>query len=336
MKRNSSKVNEDKKEHLKEVTNLKRQLNESFDNLSQFKNELHNEKQLRQALESELSTLQSDLAKCKDDSSKLVIQQNDNQNLSKKLNQLDERLQSAKDESIRTANELKLSHLKQIDDYEIKLKQLNDELAKSKEFKCRNCDLSSAKELNDNFKNDESFKNQSNNSDNTDLDSLDNTSINLKQKRLSTSTAPDLDYVNPLQEILNASNSKTVKAELLDQLNELLKDSESNNSLLTEQNRLLKEEVRRLERSIERTEIAKNLEYFKNILIKFLSFENNTSDGSERTQLVPVLKTILKLSKEEEIKLKDFTKFVQDAKQFSQQQSNEQKSNWFTWNGFSS
>ncbi len=38
--------------------------------------------------------------------------------------------------------------------------------------------------------------------------------------------------------------------------------------LLTEQNRVLKDEIRRLQRSVERIEIAENLEYLKNIIVK--------------------------------------------------------------------
>lgn len=48
----------------------------------------------------------------------------------------------------------------------------------------------------------------------------------------------------------------------------MLEESESNNLLLTEQNRVLKNEIRRLQRSVERLEIAENLEYLKNILVK--------------------------------------------------------------------
>ena len=341
-KNNGQASGEDKQAHLKQLSSLKRQLDESLESAGRLQNELHTERQLRTAFESELSTLKSDMVRLRDDSSKLVIQQNENQSLRKKLGQLEQRIEKESAESRRRIEELKSGHSSELEEYELKLRELNEALASSSKHVSK---AGNRKELNDDLKNEcgdfkndigdfarNDFKNHSN-SDNTDLDSLENTSVNFKQKRLSTSTAPDLDYVNPLQEILSQSNSKTVKAELLDQLNELLKESESNNSLLTEQNRLLKEEVRRLERSIERTEIAKNLEYFKNILIKFLSFENNTSDGNERTQLVPVLKTILKLSKEEEIKLKNFATFMQDAKQFNGQ-SNGPKSNWSIF-GFS-
>jgi E3 SUMO-protein ligase RanBP2 len=61
------------------------------------------------------------------------------------------------------------------------------------------------------------------------------------------------------------------------------------------------EEIRRLERALSRIEVAKNLEYLKNLLVKFISLEPGSS---EKQQLVPVLKEILKLdSKEEKVLL---------------------------------
>ncbi|KAG8235666.1 hypothetical protein J437_LFUL016039 [Ladona fulva] len=75
----------------------------------------------------------------------------------------------------------------------------------------------------------------------------------------------------------------------------LLSEAESEGARLAQQNALLKEEVRRLERSAERTEHAHNAEYLKNVLIKFITLQG----GDERCRLVPVLTTILKLSPEE-------------------------------------
>ena len=37
---------------------------------------------------------------------------------------------------------------------------------------------------------------------------------------------------------------------------------------MSEQNKVLKEEIRRLQRSIDRIEVADNLEYLKNIVVK--------------------------------------------------------------------
>ena len=56
----------------------------------------------------------------------------------------------------------------------------------------------------------------------------------------------------------------------------------------------MKEEIRTYQRSEERHKHIENLEYVKNVILKFL-----TLGGEERSRLVPVLSTILKLSKKE-------------------------------------
>uniref|UniRef100_A0A915CUS5 GRIP domain-containing protein n=1 Tax=Ditylenchus dipsaci TaxID=166011 RepID=A0A915CUS5_9BILA len=61
--------------------------------------------------------------------------------------------------------------------------------------------------------------------------------------------------------------------------------------------KVLKEEIRRLERNEEReTHIENSGEYFKNIMLKFLAPEKVCD---ERQQLLPVLQTMLRLSAEE-------------------------------------
>ena len=57
---------------------------------------------------------------------------------------------------------------------------------------------------------------------------------------------------------------------------------------------MLKEEIRTYQRSEERHKHIENLEYVKNVILKFLSL-----GGEERGRLVPVLATILRLSREE-------------------------------------
>lgn len=52
-----------------------------------------------------------------------------------------------------------------------------------------------------------------------------------------------------------------------------------------------------MERTLSRIEVAQNLEYLKNLLVKFISLE---AGSSEKQQLVPVLKEILKLDSKEE------------------------------------
>ena len=89
-----------------------------------------------------------------------------------------------------------------------------------------------------------------------------------------------------------------IKMRLLD-ANELLNESELNNVRLTEQIALLKDEIRRIERNVDRAESLSNLEYLKNIILKFFVLKSTP----ERLQLIPVLVTMLKLSPDEQAQL---------------------------------
>ncbi|XP_075236867.1 uncharacterized protein LOC142333500 [Lycorma delicatula] len=93
---------------------------------------------------------------------------------------------------------------------------------------------------------------------------------------------------NMRTEIL-ASNTR------LRHLTALLSESEKDSARKEEQIAVLKEEIRRLQRCIERQPHAHNTEYLKNVIVKFVTLHS----GDERSRLVPVLDTILKLSPEE-------------------------------------
>ncbi|CAF3589009.1 unnamed protein product [Adineta steineri] len=80
---------------------------------------------------------------------------------------------------------------------------------------------------------------------------------------------------------------------------ELLNESELNNTRLNEQVTLLKDEIRRIERNMDRAESISNLEYLKNIILKFFILKS----VPERLQLIPVLVTMLKLSPDEQAQL---------------------------------
>uniref|UniRef100_A0A8C3RH62 GRIP and coiled-coil domain containing 2 n=1 Tax=Cyanoderma ruficeps TaxID=181631 RepID=A0A8C3RH62_9PASS len=125
-------------------------------------------------------------------------------------------------------------------------------------------------------------------------------------------------YVQSLEQLLNSSEAKPepsqwqadlTKDELMqklntttksaDHLNELLRESEATNAILMEQIKLLKNEVRRLERNQEREKSVANLEYLKNVLLQFIFLKS----GSEKERLLPVIDTMLQLSPEEKGKL---------------------------------
>lgn len=173
-----------------------------------------------------------------------------------------------------------------------------------------------------------------------DVDSIGSTSLSSRTKRLSMSSVSDPMLGvsnNVLEELMNlkfdeddGSNSErgsgTVEGNEetnLKRFRELLEESEAGNILLTEQNRVLKEEIRRLERAMSRIELAQNLEYLKNVLVKFVSLENGSS---EKRQLVSVLKTILKLNEEEESLL------IKDATKNDQQSQNSNTWTSYIWN----
>ncbi|CAG8768223.1 29225_t:CDS:2, partial [Racocetra persica] len=79
---------------------------------------------------------------------------------------------------------------------------------------------------------------------------------------------------------------------------EMLNESESQVQKLLEQEKFLKEEIRKLDRLEKRQNL--NVEYLKNVVLKF--FETNPMD---REPLVPVISTILQLSPEETTSLKE-------------------------------
>eukprot|EP00124_Ichthyophonus_hoferi_P000336 Ihof_evm3s12 gene=Ihof_evmTU3s12 len=89
--------------------------------------------------------------------------------------------------------------------------------------------------------------------------SRNNSSLNFLAPQTSVS------HMDSVQEVLAAHKQ-------MSHVRELLKESEGHNMRLEEQQRVLKEEVRRLERNLKR-ESGINLEYLKNILFKFLDAE---------------------------------------------------------------
>lgn len=109
-------------------------------------------------------------------------------------------------------------------------------------------------------------------------------------------------------------------------LTELLADAERDIAKLTQLNQLLKEDIRRQKRYVEREKEAVNFEYLKNVVFKVCIFILNKfsfyqiydflkqilflqfvtlENRDERSRLVPVLDTILKLSPEETHKLEE-------------------------------
>uniref|UniRef100_A0A2K5XNZ8 GRIP and coiled-coil domain containing 2 n=1 Tax=Mandrillus leucophaeus TaxID=9568 RepID=A0A2K5XNZ8_MANLE len=112
-----------------------------------------------------------------------------------------------------------------------------------------------------------------------------------------TKLEPPLWHAEFTKEELVQKLSSTTKS--ADHLNGLLRETEATNAILMEQIKLLKSEIRRLERNQEREKSAANLEYLKNVLLQFIFLK----PGSERERLLPVINTMLQLSPEEKGKL---------------------------------
>ena len=96
---------------------------------------------------------------------------------------------------------------------------------------------------------------------------------NVSQQSSSNNSNSERNF---LEDILNNDNSDNqsidlISASEIENLTQMLGDSETNIQLLSEQNRVLKEEIRRLTKNFERMDIADNLEYLKNVLLKVCS-----------------------------------------------------------------
>uniref|UniRef100_A0A670J551 GRIP and coiled-coil domain containing 2 n=1 Tax=Podarcis muralis TaxID=64176 RepID=A0A670J551_PODMU len=108
--------------------------------------------------------------------------------------------------------------------------------------------------------------------------------------------APHWEAELTKEELVQKLNTTSKSA---DHLNGLLRESEATNVILMEQIKLLKSEIRRLERNQEREKSVANLEYLKNVLLQFIFLKS----GSERERLLPVIDTMLQLSPEEKGRL---------------------------------
>jgi len=107
------------------------------------------------------------------------------------------------------------------------------------------------------------------------------------------------------EDLRSASSSRAGGADRqVSHLAALLSESEAQNSRLEKLTEVLKEEIRTYQRSEERHKHIENLEYVKNVILKFLTL----TGAQERARLIPVLQTILKLKKEEVAKIEELVR----------------------------
>lgn len=121
------------------------------------------------------------------------------------------------------------------------------------------------------------------------LDMLLNSSLVLEETQTCRSTEEQTTTRQQLMDSLCISEKQCKH------LAALLAESEASEARLSQLTQALKEEIRRNERSEERQKHIENLEYLKNIVLKFLTLPR----GEERSRLVPVLTTLLRLSPNE-------------------------------------
>uniref|UniRef100_A0A182R8C3 GRIP domain-containing protein n=1 Tax=Anopheles funestus TaxID=62324 RepID=A0A182R8C3_ANOFN len=139
------------------------------------------------------------------------------------------------------------------------------------------------------------------------LDELLNTSFEDAASILQADGEIDQQFArdsSPTIELQHTKEQLSKQESRVRHLTAVLAEAEQDLAKLTELNELLKEEVRRQQRSIEREAHVHNSEYLKNVIFKFVTLNN----GDERSRLVPVLNTILKLSPEETQKLQNVAK----------------------------
>ncbi|XP_062121665.1 GRIP and coiled-coil domain-containing protein 2 [Drosophila sulfurigaster albostrigata] len=106
----------------------------------------------------------------------------------------------------------------------------------------------------------------------------------------------ELDVSGEAQAALLATKERlSIQESRVRHLTALLAENEQDLAKLTQMNDMLKEELRRQERSEEREQHMHNSEYLKNVFLKFITLSNT----DERQRLVPVLNTILRLSRNE-------------------------------------
>ena len=105
--------------------------------------------------------------------------------------------------------------------------------------------------------------------------------------------APRESVVSPHEAEISSLKSQ------IQHLSQLLAESEQGVEMHQEQSKVLKQEIRRHENNTERAEVSANLEYLKNVILKFIGA------ADERESLIPAIGMLLHFSKDE---LKDVTK----------------------------
>merc|ERR1711971_1230661 len=116
----------------------------------------------------------------------------------------------------------------------------------------------------------------------------------LPLEQLLAQEDPNQDHMSDIPRSGNSSRAGGAERQVA-HLAALLSEAETQNGRLEKLVEVLKEEIRTYQRSEERHKHIENLEYVKNVILKFITL----TGAGEKAALVPVLKTILRLKQEE-------------------------------------
>uniref|UniRef100_A0A914BXZ5 GRIP domain-containing protein n=1 Tax=Acrobeloides nanus TaxID=290746 RepID=A0A914BXZ5_9BILA len=236
--------------------------------------------------------------------SELTLQ---NQHLTEKIIELNSAMKKTNDTENHTIKEVNRTQQKNIED------RIRTQLSKVP----KPIDFSNNVRLSTENSN-EHFVSETENSDADDLRSLQ--SILNGEDLDETQTICD-DFPSMQSSFMDGISNQEDVCVKLQHTREMLSETEEINVKLMEQVKILKEEIRRMERNIEREQHINNTEYFKNVMLKFLA---PPKVNDERVQLLPVLRTMLRLSPEE-------TELVSNIVNESNQASGSQNSEWTSY-----
>ncbi|XP_060862086.1 GRIP and coiled-coil domain-containing protein 2-like isoform X2 [Metopolophium dirhodum] len=298
------------------VAELSEQLQEVTKTLNLSKNNLQN-------VSSELSNKNIEM----------ILLQNEIDKYEKKLSYLTKTVSTKDKEIYRLSNEIEnIKSLLEKEKTSLNENILSERLAHENEINRLQQEILLAKETNSNetesnivlpvIENKLKKSTSSNHIHDDDEMFSDFASSNESVRKISKST------LMPLADLLSFDNNSVsdpiselnTSQKQLKQLTMMLNDAEKNCSRYEQQNKFLKEDIRRLQRSVDRHAEIQNMEYLKNIILKFITL----SSGVEKYHLVPVINKLLKLSPDEQ-------KQIETIAKGSLADQNSSWSSLFTW-----
>ncbi|XP_050431913.1 GRIP and coiled-coil domain-containing protein 2-like isoform X2 [Adelges cooleyi] len=298
------------------VAELTDQLHEVTDALNQCKTNIQSVSSELTGKETEVGLLQNEVEKYEKRLSNMTKTLSIKDKEIYQLNVEIEKIKSKLEDEIRVLNEKILNNQML---YESEIDRLEQIVLKEEEARVLNPEPSTALPEASEFKLKKSLS-ASHIQDDDEIYSEFESSNESMRKLSKGGLMPLEDLLTFDNNISDAINELNTTRKQLKQLTVMLNETEKNCSRYEQQNKFLKEDIRRLQRSVDRNEEIKNMEYLKNIIFKFITLSN----GVEKCHLVPVINKLLKLSPEEQKQIESIAKgAITDQ--------NSSWSNLFTW-----